>query len=108
VAGNIFILPAVLVVLLLSIFPLIVSLYLSLSRFKFRHGGFEINFVGLANYGKLLSGTEKTHFLGVMANPSLPGWLIFGVVVVFMVSTWRAISAASNTLCADWSARSCQ
>ena len=85
VAGNIFILPAVLVVLLLSIFPLIISLYLSLSRFKFVTGGFEINFVGLANYGKLLSGTEKTHFLGVMANPSLPGWLIFGAVVVFMV-----------------------
>ena len=85
VAGNIFILPAVLVVLLLSIFPLIISLYLSLSRLKFVTGGFEINFVGLANYGKLLSGTEKTHFLGVMANPSLPGWLIFGAVVVFMV-----------------------
>ena len=85
VAGNIFILPAVLVVLLLSIFPLIISLYLSLSRLKFVTGGFEINFVGLANYGRLLSGTEKTHFLGVMANPSLPGWLIFGAVVVFMV-----------------------
>ena len=85
VAGNIFILPAVLVVLLLSIFPLIISLYLSLSRLKFVAGGFEINFVGLANYGKLLSGTEKTHFLGVIANPSLPGWLIFGAVVVFMV-----------------------
>ena len=85
VAGNIFILPAVLVVLLLSIFPLIISLYLSLSRLKFVTGGFEINFVGLANYGRLLSGTEKTHFLGVIANPSLPGWLIFGAVVVFMV-----------------------
>lgn len=85
VAGNIFILPAVLVVLLLSIFPLIISLYLSLSRLKFVAGGFEINFVGLANYGKLLSGTEKTHFLGVMANPSLPGWLILGAVVAFMV-----------------------
>jgi len=85
VAGNIFILPAVLVVLLLSIFPLIISLYLSLSRLKFVAGGFEINFVGLANYGRLLSGTEKTHFLGVIANPSLLGWLIFGAVVVFMV-----------------------
>ena len=85
VAGNAFIWPAVLVVLLLSIFPLIISLYLSLSRFKFVAGGFEINFVGLANYGRLLSGTEKTHFLGVIANPSLPGWLIFGAVVVFMV-----------------------
>ena len=84
-AGNVFIWPAVLVVLLLSIFPLIISLYLSLSRFEFVTGGFQIKFVGLANYVKLFSGTERTHFLGVMADPSLPGWLIFWAVVAFMI-----------------------
>ena len=52
-AGSAFIIPAVLVVLLLAIFPLIISLYLSLSRFKFVKGGFQITFVGLANYKKL-------------------------------------------------------
>jgi multiple sugar transport system permease protein len=83
-AGNIFIWPAVLVVLFLAIFPLIISLYLSLSRFKFVKGGFQIKFVGLANYKKLLAGSEKTHFLGAMADPSPLGWLIFAIVVVLV------------------------
>jgi multiple sugar transport system permease protein len=83
-AGNVFIWPAVLVVLFLSIFPLIISLYLSLSRFKFVRGGFEISFVGLANYHKLLAGSEKTHFLGVLGNPSMLGWLVFAVVVALV------------------------
>ena len=53
------------------------SLYLSLSRCKFVKGGFEINFVGLANYKKLLFGLEKTHFLGLLGHPSPLGWLVF-------------------------------
>jgi multiple sugar transport system permease protein len=85
VAGNVFVLPAVLVVLFLSIFPLIISLYLSLSRFRFVKGGFEINFVGLANYHKLLFGSEQTHFLGLTAAPSPVGWLIFLAVVGLLV-----------------------
>jgi len=84
-AGNVFIWPAVLVVLFLAIFPLIISLYLSLSRFKFVKGGFQIKFVGLANYRKLLAGSEKTHFLGALADPSPLGWLVFAVVVALMV-----------------------
>lgn len=84
-AGNVFILPAVLVVLFLSIFPLIISLYLSLSRLKFVKGGFEIRFVGLANYRKLLMGSEQTHFLGVVSDPSPLGWLMFGIVAALVV-----------------------
>jgi len=74
-----------LVVLFLSIFPLIISLYLSLARFKFVKGGFEIKFAGLANYRKLLLGSEKRHFLGVMAAPSLVGWLVLAVVVALLL-----------------------
>ncbi len=83
-AGNVFIWPAVLVVLFLAIFPLIISLYLSLSHFKFVKGGFQIKFVGLANYRKLLAGSEKTHFLGALADPSPLGWLVFGIVVALI------------------------
>ena len=83
-AGNVFILPAVLVVLFLAIFPLIISLYLSLSRFKFVKGGFQIKFVGLANYRKLLAGSQKTHFLGAMTDPSPLGWLVFAIVVALL------------------------
>lgn len=84
-AGSVFILPAVLVVLFLAIFPLIISLYLSLSRFKFVKGGFEINFAGLANYRKLLVGSQQSRFLGVLAPPSPAGWLVFGIVVVLLL-----------------------
>jgi multiple sugar transport system permease protein len=83
-AGNVFIWPAVLVVLFLSIFPLIISLYLSLSHFKFVKGGFEIKFAGLANYRKLLLGSEQTHFLGLMADPSPLGWLVVAIVVALL------------------------
>ena len=55
-APAVFIMPAVLVVLAMSIFPLLVSLYLSLARFKFVKGGFQLKFVGLLNYKKLLLG----------------------------------------------------
>ncbi len=84
-AGHVFIWPAVLVVLLLAIFPLFVSLYLSLSRFKFVKGGFELNYVGLANYRKLLAGTEQSHFLGALADPSPLGWLILILAVALII-----------------------
>ncbi len=84
-AGNVFLWPAVLVVLFLSVFPLIVSLYLSLARFRFVKGGFEIKFAGLANYRKLLLGSEKRHFLGVMATPSPVGWLVLAVVIALLL-----------------------
>ena len=80
VAGNIFLLPAVLVVLFLAIFPLLVSLYMSLTHFKFVPGGFEFRWAGLANYEKLLAGTEKTHFLGVLGTLSPVGWAILVLV----------------------------
>jgi multiple sugar transport system permease protein len=83
-SGSIFIWPAVLVVLFLSIFPLLVSLYLSLSRLKLVKGGIDIHFVGLANYQKLLFGDEQTHFLGVIGRPSLFGWLFFSIVVILL------------------------
>ena len=51
----------------MSIFPLVVSLYLSLSRLKFAKGGFTVNFIGLLNYQKLLFGSQQFHFLGTLA-----------------------------------------
>lgn len=74
----IFLLPAVCVLVFLSIFPLFVSLYLSLTRFRFVPGGFKLTFVGLANYLRLIVGSEQEHFLGVLAAPSPVTWLVFG------------------------------
>jgi len=84
-AGSVFIWPAVLVVLFLSIFPLIISLYLSLAHFKFVKGGFEIRFAGLANYRKLLVGSERTHFLGKLTEPSTAGWVVFALVIALLL-----------------------
>src|SRR5689334_22222506 len=77
-----FIWPALLVVLFLSIFPLLVSLYLSLSHLEFVKGGFEINFIGLSNYRKLLFGSERTHLLGFLRPPALFEWLLLGAGMV--------------------------
>ncbi len=109
-AGSVFIWPAVSVVLLLAVFPLILSLYLSLSRFKFIRGGFEIKFVGLANYRKLLVGSEQKHFLGVFTDPAWLGWLALILVAggllfflfryirrpgaSFLGLFWRAVASA--------------
>ena len=79
---SMFIWPAVLALLFLSIFPLIVSLYISLSRFDIARGGFKLTFIGLTNYRKLLVGSEQDHFLGLFAPSGVLHLLIFSLVVV--------------------------
>ncbi|HEX6014833.1 MAG TPA: sugar ABC transporter permease [Geminicoccaceae bacterium] len=79
-APAVFILPAVLIVLAMSIFPLIVSLYLSLSRFKLAKGGFTVDFIGTLNYQKLLFGSQQFHLLGKLAPLSAMAWLLVGLV----------------------------
>ena len=75
-----FILPAVLIVLAMSIFPLIVSLWLSLSRFKLAKGGFTVDFIGTANFKKLLFGSQQFHLLGKLVPPSPTAWLFVASV----------------------------
>jgi multiple sugar transport system permease protein len=84
-AGSMVLWPAVLALLFLSIFPLIVSLYVSLTRFRIAIGGYDLTFIGLENYHKLLFGREQTHFLGLFAPSTLIHWLIFGLVVVALL-----------------------
>jgi len=81
-AGPIFLLPAVLALLFLSVFPLIASLYVSLTRFKIAKGGFTLTFVGLDNYKKLFHGSEGTHFLGSFAHGTAATWIVFGIAVI--------------------------
>jgi multiple sugar transport system permease protein len=84
-SAQIFIWPAVVVLLILSIFPLIISLYISLSRIRFVRGGLDLNFVGFANYRKQLLGSEQRQLLGVLTSPSPIGWLIFGTVAALLI-----------------------
>jgi multiple sugar transport system permease protein len=84
-AGLAFVMPAVLALLFLSIFPLIASLYLSFSRFKFARGGFDLEFVGLANYRALLFGREQSRFLGVLAPMTAIHWAILTAAIIALI-----------------------
>lgn len=80
-----FLLPAVLVVLCLSIFPLVLSLYISLVRLQFVKSGIQLTFVGFDNYAKLLTGIDHVHFLGEQAPPSALTWIVFGLVAASQI-----------------------
>jgi multiple sugar transport system permease protein len=85
-AGSIFILPTVLALLFLSIFPLIASLYFSLAKFDIAPGGFKFTFVGLKNYRELFTGSEGVHFLGEFVPSDLWISLIFAGIL-FVLAT---------------------
>ena len=71
--------PTVVLILVLSVFPLVASLALSLSSVIFEPGGTVLKFEGFKNYEQLLFGTEQSHFLGVLRSPNLIGWAIVAV-----------------------------
>jgi multiple sugar transport system permease protein len=74
-----------LVVLLFSIFPLVLSLYISLVSLQFVPGGFKLAFVGLRNYANLVVGFDRPEFLGVLARPGLGGWLALALAAAAAV-----------------------
>ena len=84
-AKLLFLWPAVLMLVFLSIFPLFVSVYVSLTRLEFVPGGFALRWVGLANYRKLLFGIEQEHFLGLLAGPSPVQQVALGVIAIGLV-----------------------
>ncbi len=80
-----FLLPTIVIVLFLSIFPLIISLFLSFTRVTFVRGGINIVFVGFKNYEKLLFGSNQRHLIGAFGTISPFGWVIFLVVIGLMI-----------------------
>jgi len=89
----VYLLPAIGIVLFLSIFPLIVSLYLSLASIRIVRGGFEIRFVGLDNYRKLLVGDTQRHFLGRFGDYNLLTLTILTfvlAVLIFLIARYIA------------------
>jgi multiple sugar transport system permease protein len=91
-ARWLFIWPTVLLVLILSIFPLVASVALSLSRLAFHQGGVDLKFIGFANYQQLLFGLERSHFLGVLKSPTPLGWaLVIGTAVLVGIAWTRAV-----------------
>jgi multiple sugar transport system permease protein len=90
-SSGVFIMPAVLVVLGLSIFPLLVSLFLSLARVKFEKGGVSVTFIGLLNYKKLLFGSQQFHLIGRLAPIPPSGWLLVALVAL-LLALWLVIA----------------
>jgi len=91
-ARNLFLWPALIVVLILAIFPLIASLVLALSKVSLVKGGFKIDFVGLTNFRTLFLGSERTHVLGQAGTPTLFGWLVFlGGTALLLVAFVRTV-----------------
>src|SRR4029453_14001465 len=96
-ARWLFIWPTVIVILCLSLFPLIASVAISLSRLGFTRGGVNLKFVGFANYQQLLFGLERSHFLGVLKPPNILGWLIVGATLVLVTVAWtRAVRGGKD------------
>ena len=83
-APAVFIMPAVLIVLFFSIFPLIVSLFIALSRLKFIKGGVQLKFIGWLNFKKLLFGSQQYHFLGKFDQLTPVGFFLLGLFVFVM------------------------
>ena len=83
-AGTVFILPAVVVILAFSIFPLLASLYVSLTQLTFNEGGIDLKFVGLSNYAKLLTGIDHVHFLGLTGRPTVVSVAVLGAGIALM------------------------
>ena len=84
-AGAVFILPAVSVILAFSIFPLLASLYVSLSRLSFSQGGLQLKFVGFDNYASLLVGIDHVHFLGLLGRPTVLSTAFLGVAYLLIL-----------------------
>jgi multiple sugar transport system permease protein len=87
-ARWLFIWPAVLLILVLSIFPLVASVALSVSKLAFNPGRVDLDFIGFSNYQELLFGLQRTHFLGVLKSPTPLGWAILVGTVALTAIAW--------------------
>jgi len=85
--GTIFIMPAVVMILIFSIFPLAASLIIAFSRIRLRAGGYQVRFVGFKNFAKQIFGSEQFHFLGAFKGISVLGW-VFATVLISLVLWW--------------------
>jgi multiple sugar transport system permease protein len=91
-ARWLFIWPAVILILALSLFPLVASLALSLSKLAFKPGRVDLSFIGFFNYQQLLFGIEQSHFLGVLRPPNPIGWTVLALTAGLAGWAWvRAV-----------------
>jgi multiple sugar transport system permease protein len=98
-AGRLFVLPAVLLILAFSLFPLIISAWLAVSAFRLSPGGYDIRFVGLLNFRKMIVGTQQFHLLGTFAAIPLLGWLLIALAAAAaLLFLWRYLTRPGVTV----------
>ena len=98
-AGRIMILPAIVILLAFSIFPLIISAYLSLSRFALAPGGYRLTFIGLYNFNRLLFGAQQYHLFGTLKPIGLVHWLVLaGLAALILWWLWRFVATRFSIL----------
>ncbi|MGH6874843.1 MAG: hypothetical protein ACREDW_07485, partial [Aestuariivirgaceae bacterium] len=83
---QLFIAPAVIMILVFSIFPTIASLVLAFSRMRLGGGSYTVKFVGLANFKKQFFGSEQFHFLGTFTAIKPLGWV--AIIVAAAALLW--------------------
>ena len=86
-SSRLFIGPAVTVILVFSIFPLLISLYLALSRIRLGAGGFKITFIGLGNFDKIFFGSQSEFVIGRLGTISTLGWIV-GLATIALIVYW--------------------
>ena len=86
-APFVFVLPTVLLILAFSIFPLVTSAYLSLTRFELGEGGYQLTFTGLRNYVRLFSRQPAISFHRRVPAPGIVSIATI-VVAVLAVICW--------------------
>jgi multiple sugar transport system permease protein len=98
-AGRLFVLPAVLLILAFSFFPLIISAWLAVSAFRLSPGGYDIRFVGLLNFRKMFFGTQQFHLLGTFAAIPFFGWLLIALAsAAALLFLWRYLTRPGVTV----------
>jgi len=83
-SSSFFITPAVVLILVFSIFPLLASLVIAFSRFRLRAGSYQVRWVGFKNFEKQFFGSEQFHFLGTFKGMSGIGWVVASVAGVLL------------------------
>ncbi len=92
-SARLFLLPTVLLILAFSLFPLVISAWLALSRFKLAAGGYDIRFIGFLNFKKLFTGSQQFHFLGTFAPIGVFGWCLLAcTAAVLLWGTYKFLS----------------
>ncbi len=84
-SSTLFITPAVVLILVFSLFPLVASLIIAFSRFRLRAGSYQVRWVGFKNFEKQFFGSEQFHFLGTFKGMSVLGWVVATVAGVLIL-----------------------